>query len=201
MSNTNGSAPVIVAAEPHDADRVFGVLTLAFAADPPNRWMYPEPAQYLRHFPAFARALGGGALPSRTAYVSTDYSAAALWLAPGVSPDERALTNLIEESIPPEKRAVMATVIEEMVRYHPQEPHWYLPFIGVDPARQGNGLGAALLRSGLAKSDAAHLPAYLESTNPRNQLLYERHGFQALGEIAAGDCPPVVPMLRKPKAF
>ena len=192
--------PVIVAAEPHDADRVFGVLTLAFATDPPNRWMYPEPAQYLRHFPAFARALGGAALPSRTAFVSADYSAVALWLAPGVSPDEQALMDLIEESISIEKKAVIATVIEEMVRYHPREPHWYLPFIGVDSARQGQGLGAALLRSGLEKCDAARLPAYLESTNPRNRPLYERHGFQAIGEISAGDCPPVVPMLRKPKA-
>jgi ribosomal protein S18 acetylase RimI-like enzyme len=107
---------------------------------------------------------------------------------------------LIEESISIEKKAVISTVIEEMVRYHPHEPHWYLPFIGVDPARQDQGLGAALLTSGLAKCDAAHLPAYLESTNPRNRTLYERHGFQAVGEISAGDCPPVVPMLRPPKA-
>jgi hypothetical protein len=39
MSSTNGGLPEIVAAEPQDADRVFGVLTRAFAADPPNRWM------------------------------------------------------------------------------------------------------------------------------------------------------------------
>ena len=101
--------------------------------------------EYLRYFPEFARALGGAALPLRTAFVSQDYSAAALWLAPGVNPDEQALMNLIEESISPEKRPDIARVIEEMARYH-EEPHWYLPFIGVDPARQGNGLGAALLR-------------------------------------------------------
>ena len=52
MSNTSqGVAPSVIAAEAHDADRVFGVLTLAFAADPPNRWMYPEPVEYLRYFP------------------------------------------------------------------------------------------------------------------------------------------------------
>jgi GNAT superfamily N-acetyltransferase len=191
----------IIAAEPQDADRVFGVLTLAFATDPPNRWMYPEPSEYLRNFPVFARALGGAALASRTAFVSEDYSATALWLAPGVSPDEEALANLIEESIAAEKKADIAAVIEEMVRYHPEEPHWYLPFIGVDPARQGKGLGAALLRSALAECDAARLPAYLESTNPKNRPLYERHGFQAIGEIRAGNCPPVVPMLRRPKTL
>ena len=201
MSNTSkGEAPSVIAAEAHDADRVFGVLTLAFAADPPNRWMYPEPVEYLRYFPDFARALGGAALPLGTAFVSQDYSAAALWLAPGVSPDEQALRNLIEESISSEKRADIARVIEEMARYHPEEPHWYLPFIGVDPARQGNGLGAALLRPVLAECDKMRLPAYLELTNPRNRPLYERHGFKDIGEIRAGDCPPVVPMLRQPKA-
>ena len=133
--------------------------------------------------------------------MSQDYSAAALWLAPGVSPDEQALRNLIEESLSSEKRADIARVIEEMAHYHPEEPHWYLPFIGVDPARQGNGLGAALLRPALAECDKVRLPAYLESTNPRNRPLYERHGFKEIGEIRVGDCPPVVPMLRQPKAM
>jgi ribosomal protein S18 acetylase RimI-like enzyme len=83
-----------------------------------------------------------------------------------------------------------------MVRYHPQEPHWYLPMIGVEPARQGKGLGAALLRAALLRVDAEGLSAYLESTNPRNVPLYERHGFEVIGEIRVGTCPPIVPMLR-----
>ena len=59
MSNTSkGEAPSVIAAEAHDADRVFGVLTLAFAADPPNRWMYPEPVEYLRYFPEFCSGIG-----------------------------------------------------------------------------------------------------------------------------------------------
>jgi GNAT superfamily N-acetyltransferase len=191
--------PTVIAAEPQHAERVFGVLTLAFAADPPNRWMFPEPAQYLRHFRTFARALGGPALLLRTAIVSQDYSAVALWLGPGAGPDVEALMNLTEESVAPEKRAVLAVVIEEMTRHHPEEPHWYLPLIGVDPARQGKGLGAALLRPILAECDRKLLPAYLESTNPRNRPLYERHGFEAICEIRAGDFPPIVPMLRRPK--
>jgi GNAT superfamily N-acetyltransferase len=196
-SEGGAAAPAVVVADPQQPARVFDVLALAFAADPPNRWMYPEAQQYLRYFPAFARALGGAAVPQRTAFVTEDYTGAALWLAPDVGPDEPALMTLIEESVAPEKKAVLATVIEEMVRYHPKEPHWYLPFIGVDPARQGQGLGAALMRPMLAECDKARLPAYLESTNPRNRPFYERHGFQAIGEIRVKDCPPVVPMLRR----
>ena len=45
------------------------------------------------------------------------------------------------------------------VSAHPrEEPHWYLAFIGVDPVRQGYGVGAALLRSWLRRCDEKGLP-------------------------------------------
>jgi len=191
-------ASSVAAVSPEHAQRAFDTLTLAFAIDPPNRWLYPEPAQYLRYFPAFAKALGGAAIPGGTALACDGYRAVALWLAPDAAPDDRALLDLIDETLAQDKRASMLQVVEDMIRLHPREPHWYLPFIGVDPARQGNGLGALLLRPVLAECDAKRLPAYLESTNARNRPFYERHGFRAVGEIRVGDCPPIVPMLRQP---
>ena len=83
-----------------------------------------------------------------------------------------------------------------MAGHHPSEPHWYLPFIGVDPAAQGQGHGTALLRASLQAVDRTGLPAYLESTNPRNIPLYESFGFRVTGEIQAGDSPPMHPMWR-----
>jgi GNAT superfamily N-acetyltransferase len=56
-------------------------------------------------------------------------------------------------------------------------PHWYLPIIGVDPSRQGTGVGSALLRTGLARADEWRLPCYLDTGQPRNVPFYERHGF------------------------
>ena len=47
--------------------------------------------------------------------------------------------------------------------------------------------------------DRDHAPAYLESNNPKNVPLYERHGFELLGTIQAGTSPPIFPMLRKPR--
>jgi len=179
-----------------EAEQVFATLTLAFAVDPPNRWLYPDEDEYVSQFPTFVTALGGRALHRGTAFVANDLSGAALWLAPDTSPDDEALTRLVR-ALAPDRSADMSTIIEEMGRYHPDEPHWYLPFIGVAPDRRGQGVGAALLRTGLAACDAAGLPAYLESTNPRNRPLYERHGFEAIGEIRVGSCPPIVPMLRK----
>ena len=39
--------------------------------------------------------------------------------------------------------------------------------------------------------------ACLESTNPRNLSLYERHGFEIVGQIQAGPSPTLYPMVRE----
>jgi ribosomal protein S18 acetylase RimI-like enzyme len=56
-------------------------------------------------------------------------------------------------------------------------PHWFLASIGVDPARQGRGIGGALLEAVTAKADEQRLPCYLETHKEENVRLYERHGF------------------------
>lgn len=127
------------------------------------------------------------------------HAGAALWLAPGVYPDGEKMGALMAETILPALQKDGEKLMEQMNRFHPQEPHWYLPLIGIDPVHQGKGLGGALLRHQLAICDRDGAPAYLESSNPRNIPLYERHGFEALGHIQAGSSPTMVPMLRKPQ--
>ncbi len=69
---------------------------------------------------------------------------------------------------------------------HPKEPHYYLPMLGVEPDRQGRGMGSALMYPVLSRCDAEGIPAYLESSTPRNRALYERHGFEAIEEFKLG---------------
>ena len=90
-------------------------------------------------------------------------------------------------------------MFEQMDALHPQEAHWYLPLIGVDPAQQGKGIGSALLSHVLNVCDGQKVLAYLEATSPRNVPLYERHGFEAVGGIQAADSPRIIAMLRKPR--
>jgi ribosomal protein S18 acetylase RimI-like enzyme len=86
-----------------------------------------------------------------------------------------------------------------MGTYHPSEPHWFLPFVGVDPLQQGKGFGSALLQHTLIQCDRDSKLAYLESSNPKNISLYERHGFEVLGTIQVGTSPSIFPMLRRPR--
>src|SRR5438067_2033726 len=200
VSAPSGQSTVaVVRAGPNEAAHLFHTLTLAFGSDPPTRWLFPTADQHVRCLARFAQALGGAAFGRRTAYSTEDGTGVALWLPPDAHADEAALVELVKTDVAPRERADAFAVFEEMARYHPAEPHWYLPLIGVDPAWQGRGLGAALLKATLTQFDAMGAAAYLESTNPRNRPLYERHGFAVVCEIRVGSCPPITPMLRHPQ--
>lgn len=179
-----------------DVEQAIGVIVLAFSSDPAARWSYPDPQQYLTYFPAVARAFGGRAFAHGTGHHLSGFTAAALWLPPGVLPDEEALGAVVQGSVAESLQAEVFAVFERMGSYHPTEPHWYLPLIGVDPTHQRKGHGSTLLQHALLQCDRDGAAAYLESSNPANVPLYQRHGFEVMGTIQVGSSPPIFPMLR-----
>jgi ribosomal protein S18 acetylase RimI-like enzyme len=179
--------------------RMVAAMVAAFAADPAVRWLYPDLDQYQTHFPDFVRAFGGKAFACDTAREVEGVSSAALWLPPGAQPDEAAIVDVIQRSVSEERLPEVFTLFEQMGAFHPHEPHWYLPMIGVDPLAQGRGCGTALLSPVLKQCDRDGLPAYLESTNPRNISLYERFNFKPVGRIQTRTSPPIIPMFRHPQ--
>ena len=196
MTTTGSTLPIRVAIRSEE-ERVYAVLTLAFISDPVSRWAWPDPHTYLTHFAPLARAFGGRAFEESTAHVAGDFAGAALWLPPGVHPDQDTMGALMAETVPEANHDELFGVFEQMGAYHPTEPHWYLPMIGIDPVQQGRGIGSELLRHALEACDRDHLPAYLESSNPKNVPLYQRHGFEVIGEVQAGRSPTIYPLFRK----
>ena len=192
-----GDTTEILIVPSSDASRAVAALTSGFIADPFMRWIYPEAHSYFESFPKLVNLLAGPAFEDDTAYATDDYSGAALWLSPGKTPDEEAIGKLLEETVRSEIRDDLYSILEQMDTYHPKDrPCWYLPFIGVDVSRQGRGLGSALMKHALKRCDEEGTQAYLESSNPANISLYERHGFQVMGRIDAGSAPPIHPMIR-----
>jgi GNAT superfamily N-acetyltransferase len=191
--------PEIRVVEEDEAPRALSTQLLAFGADPIMRWLWPEPDEYVRHFPDFARAFGGGAVASRSAHITADFRGGSLWLPPGVAPDVEALVTLFNEKVAEPVRSEAFGMLGQIAEAHPHEPHWHLAFIGVDPTCRGKGTGAALLRYALARIDEQHLHSYLESSNPANISLYERHGFEVVSEVRVGGSPPIFPMIRVPR--
>jgi len=113
--------------------RLVTTIVTAFAADPAVRWMYPDAQLYRAHFRDFVHAFGGKAFECGTADEVSGIGSAALWLLPEVQPDEAAIVGGLQRSVSEERLPEVFELFEQMRAYTPDEPHWYLPLIGVDP--------------------------------------------------------------------
>lgn len=183
-----------------DTERAIATLVAAFAADPVVRWFFPDATDYLTAFPEVLRLTSDAATPAGTVDLLDGAGAAAIWHQPGTASADEALGDLVATSVPPTRHTTVYEFLERMSTHHPDPAMvWYLPFVGVDPTRQGEGRGSVLVQGGLARADRDGLPAYLEASSPRNRALYERHGFEVTGEIQVADSPPMWPMLRSPR--
>ena len=173
-------------------------VTLSFAADPIMRWMVPDPKDYVATMPKIFEAFARNSISSNSFFCADEERAVAVWLPAGVEPDSEKMTAALREVVAPDLYEDVGGVFGEMGQYHSaQQPCWYLPLIAVDPAVSGSGLGTALMARALAVCDRTGLPAYLDSSNPRNIAFYQRHGFEILGKIQHGSSPSVHPMLRQ----
>ena len=194
-----GPSIEIRSATPDEMPQAVASLVAAFITDPLARFGWPSPHDYLHAMPLLAREFAGGSFEHGTAYVTADFCGTALWLPPNVHTNSESLEKLARDTAKPEHLDDLLATLEKMEEWHPEEPHWHLPIVGVEPNAQGNGLGGALMRHGVARCDQEGALAYLESSNPKNISLYERHGFEVMGEIQIGAGPLVTPMLRQPR--
>lgn len=180
-----------------DTPDVIATLVAAFVEDPFIRWMFPRPKQYLTAFPLVLKYFAGAAFNHQTAFRTEGSNGAALWLPPGVFPDEEGLGQVLQDHIDAARQEQVFAILEQVGAGHPDAPHWYLPAMGVDPIVQGKGVGAALLGTSLNACDTSCPLAYLESTNPTNVPFYQRHGFEVIGEIRIDGSPVLTRMLRE----
>ncbi|HEX4906766.1 MAG TPA: GNAT family N-acetyltransferase [Acidimicrobiales bacterium] len=90
------------------------------------------------------------------------------------------------------KATRMIGAFNAIEKVHPKEEHYYLEALGTRQGMQSKGVGSAVIRHMLDRCDAEGMPAYLESSNPRNVPFYARHGFEATGEIDVGKGAPTV---------
>jgi ribosomal protein S18 acetylase RimI-like enzyme len=181
-------------------------MARAFHDDPVMAWIFPDEAMRRRRLPPFfASAIRGNMRQGNTEVMVTGEHVlgCAIWLAPGTwrPPLRRQLIALPSAILRLRSRlAVASTTYGALLAVHPERPHWYLSGIGTDPPVQGTGIGGALMRSRLARCDAARQPAYLESSKESNVPFYERHGFRVTRELTVpGGGPTFWLMWRDPQ--
>ena len=183
----------------NEREQVTSVIVAAFESDPFVRWYYPDPEEFRSGFSRIIEPIAGGAFDEGTAFGFAQPVGFALWLGPGFESDGEAMSAIIAETVREDRIADLRDVVEQMAQFHPHEPHWYLPLLGIDPSHQGKGLGSALLKHALTTVDRNGLPAYLESTSESNRRLYERLDFKVVGELQCGSSPTMWAMRREPQ--
>ena len=199
---TRPGTPSVRLATTSDISSVTSMLVRAFDDDPVSNFMFAGPHRRrlgLQSF--FTTELRRNYLPHRHVYVTEDLSGAALW-----GPPDRARHPVLEllQLLPTSPFLLSPHTINALrllftvEGLHPTEPHWYLFTLGTEPAKQGRGVGSALLRAMLTHIDEAGEPAYLESSKERNVPLYARFGFEVIGQIPSkSGSPPIWRMWRE----
>lgn len=177
-------------------------LARAFFDDPVFRWAYPDDDRRRAVLPGvfevFAEALGR----HDETHVA-GRAGVAIWAPPGRAPVDPEHADAFERRLElaagtdGERFFEVATLVDE---HHPAGSFYFLQLLGVEPRRQGRGVGSALLADMLERCDREGARAYLDATSPSNRRLYERHGFRASGEYAPAGGPPLWPMWREPNA-
>jgi ribosomal protein S18 acetylase RimI-like enzyme len=186
-----------------DVDLLARIAAAGFYDDPVLSWVFNDPDQRLAQLTAVFTDLVRDYLPGRGTVHVVDDACVSFWRDPsfehGRTTSDRARESADETPFPPDCMERMETLGQAMMSAHPHEQHWYLNVISTLPDRQGQGLGTRIFRPVLAVCDAEGIPAYLESTNPRNMALYRRQGFRDMAEIPLRGGPSIYPMWRDPR--
>ena len=194
------SRPIVRRATEDDLPRVAITLAAAFEHDPVAKWVVTDKARRFQVMRAFFQAgLHSLWWQHRLVYLADEGAAACVWLPPGQvqpTPEEMAGAAPDFEAAFGEFAPGFATLAAIMEKAHPHQPHYYLPFVGVQPIQQGRGLGSAVLEPMLVRADAEGMPAYLEATTARSRDLYARHGFEVVGLLELPGGLTMYPMWR-----
>jgi len=193
------------------------ILTEAFADDPVMQWVFADPTTRVDHLQTWWRFMLGARPEGSLMLLAPDNMTAAYWQAPKFRTEAPETPKSDGQSVEgvdaePEQDNAFVTLIGQMVgdrlgevlayfgqvvEAHPEEPHWYLSAIGTRLEAQGQGGGHKLLQPMLDRCDTEGLPAYLESSNPRNVPFYFRHGFVSVGELLTPDDSALMTFMRR----
>lgn len=182
--------------EEKNSAQAIEVLAAAFSDNPAYKWAFQEEPERFAKFRWFMQRVLALSMLNGLCLTTEDKEAVALWFEPGKTigwinlmraglyelPFKLGIpTYLRIQKILNQNKNFMAKIMQ-------QTDHYYLFHLGVNPQRQGNGLGSLLIKSVTAKADREQKPCFLETDRERNIGLYEKNGFEIKGcaELALG---------------
>ena len=187
-------SPELIRLPVNQARSAAAVLGRAFHNDPFMQYLVPDNARRARLLPSLFSVLVRYCLAYGEVYTTAALDGVACWLPPGeTSPPVLRLVRVGLRGAPVGLglagllRFLRVARYAEAIHEHAvPQAHWYLWALGVEPARQGQGLGGLLMQPVLARARAEGISCYLETMNGVNVPFYQRHGFNVVSE---GDAP------------
>jgi ribosomal protein S18 acetylase RimI-like enzyme len=183
------------------------VLARAFHDDPLTVWLLPDEEKRRRALPWFFRVAATYGDRWGENYTTPGHvQGAAIWLPPGdtiATPWRMIQLGLLKApfkfGLGPFTRFLGA--MNHMEHLHKRDvppEHWYLFVLGVEPERQGHGVGGAMIAPVLERADNDRLPCYLETMKERNVTFYRKHGFEVVVDDQFKNGPRYWTMKREP---
>jgi GNAT superfamily N-acetyltransferase len=188
---TSQPAPTVERLREDQISAAAAVLARAFQDDPPIAYGIPNPAERARMLPGFMKPFVTFASLFGEAYVTAGkLESVAIWLLldnldETPEHDHQAGIDTIPSIVGTEAHVRFMNLVQFVERFHQRfaaDRHLYLQWLGVEPSRQGQGLGSATITPQLRRADSEGLSCYLETFQPRNVPLYLKHGFQIMAE-------------------
>lgn len=164
-----------------DIDATSRTLARAFLDDPMFQFLSGSTSIAEADLVPFFRAFQKIQLGHQHVFTTPDRGAAAVWSPPG---EWKIPVTTILRYAPTFLKLYglrfprNLQVLTDLEKLHPTEPHYYLEFIGTDPAHQGKGYGTALIAPMVERADAEGVGMYLESSKESNIAFYARFGFE-----------------------
>lgn len=176
-----------IAIEPAGRNRIETLASTyarAFLDDPIVRWPLPDAPDVQERVRTVFASIYLGIADDGVIWEAGAADGFAVWIPAGAAEDMFESDAAVQRSLAPltddggERYRMLWDWIEARV----PDDVWYLDAIGVEPSRQGIGVGGALIRHGLEAAAKAGVDAFLETGVARNVPYYERFGFQVIEE-------------------
>ncbi len=174
-----------------DIDRVCRTLMRAFQDDPLVRWMVADDDAWATGAgAAFFRLVSRRLFDRGDVWTTADCVAAAVWSPPDPAPssdDLSAELGALYATFDATAQARMSAVGAAVHAHRPDEPYWYLQFLGTHPDWQRQGFGTALMAPVLERADAQGIGQYLETATDDDIAYYRARGFDVTEVFTVDD--------------
>lgn len=197
--------PEIRLATAKDATPAAELIADAFFILDATAWLVPDPHERARVLSADFEIYVDHALTHGEIHLVEDageLAAAAVWFpqrtGPTPEPDNYEEQLVAACGTHTDRFRTLDQLFEDN---HPNTyPHHHLAYLATRPDRQDRGLGSALLRHHHRQLDHYGIPAFLQASSQQARKLYERHGYERLGDpFYLPDGPPFWSMWREPQ--